>query len=402
MRRGSVHLGAAAVLLLVLAAGGAAPVRAEVGVTDDKILLGSFQDMSGPGAYLGKNVSAALAVWKKWINEELGGIHGRKVEVVIEDNKYDPVLTKTAFTKLVDQHKVFALTAVYGSTPMTAILEDIDKAKIPVMATAASTSNMYDPARRYLFHYACSDEDNSIMMVDYIVNDLKVKDPKIGVIYQDDEWGKEALEGVQKATKKYGLKYEAAPYKRGEKNLNPQAMKMKAAGVTHCFYAGYSPVYAALLQEANKVGWKPVFFGDYVTVDDKTFMAGELANGHFHFFNLAVRAEGVPGWKKLEKLFTEAGAQESLDWPLLPLMWNPMAMLVKAMQDCGRDLTREKLIDALEKVKDFDTGGLGKIGYGPNLRKGSHLYRIHKCDVAKKTFVPITDWREPSIRWGQK
>ncbi len=390
------------VICLSLLAVGVAPLRAEVGVTDDKILFGSFQDMSGPGAYLGKYCAAILGAWRKWVNEELGGIHGRKVDFVIEDNKYDPVLTKTAFTKLVDQHKVFALTAIYGSTPMTAILEDIDKAKIPSFCTAATVSTMYDPPRRHLFHFACNDEDNAIMMVDYILNDMKVKAPKIGIIYQDDEWGKEALQGIDIACKKYGLKYDSAAYKRGEKNLNPQAMKMKAAGVTHCFYAGLAPVYAALLQEANKVGWQPIFFGDYVTVDPRTFMAEKLPHGHYHFFNLGLRHEGVPGWKKMEKIFTAGGAEEALDWPIAPLMWIPLLMWTKGLQDCGRDVTREKMLGILEGMKNFDTEGLGKIQFGPNMRKGSHVYRVLKCDAEKKMFFPVTDWREPSLKWGKR
>ena len=217
--------------LLVMGHLGISVVQAEVGVTDDKILFGSFQDMSGPGAYLGKQCTSALVVWKKYINEKLGGIHGRKIDFVVEDNKYDPVLTKTAFNKLVNQHKVFAIISVYGSTPCTAILDDIKREKIPVFPTAASTQNMYDPPNRYLFWYACNDEDNAIMMVDYVVNDMKVKKPKLGVCYQDDEWGKSALKGVKIAAKKYGLKYAAAGYKRGSKNLNAQAMKLKAKGV---------------------------------------------------------------------------------------------------------------------------------------------------------------------------
>ena len=147
--------------LLLAGALGASSLQAEVGVTKDKILFGSFQDMSGPGAYLGAQCTAALAVWRDWVNEDLGGIHGRKVDFVVEDNKYDPNLTKTAFTKLVNQHKVFAIISVYGSTPCTAILEDIKREKVPVWTTAATTQNMFDPPNRYLFWYACSDEDNA-------------------------------------------------------------------------------------------------------------------------------------------------------------------------------------------------------------------------------------------------
>jgi branched-chain amino acid transport system substrate-binding protein len=378
-------------------------VQPDVGVTDDTILLGTFQDMSGPAAYLGKLATTTINVWIKYVNEELGGIHGRKLKIVVEDNKYDPVLTKTAFNKLVNQHKVFAIVMVYGSTPCTAIFEDIEREKIPVFPTAATAQSMFDPPKRYLFWYANSDQDNGIMMVDYLVKDLKLKKPKIGICYQDDEWGKDALKGVEIGCKEYGLKAVGfAPYKRGTKNLNPQAMKLKAKGVTHCFFAGYAPVYAALLTEANKIGWKPVFFGDYVTVDPRAFIAGKLADGHYHFFNLGLRHEGTPGWKKIEKLFTAAGAEKLLNVPLVPLLWNPMLLLTKALQDCGRDLTREKLIDAIEKIKDFDTEGLGKIEFGPNMRKGTHYYRILKANFDKKIFVPVTDWRQPSLVWGKR
>ena len=406
MQKNLYRFATAIVCIFALCAFATVGFGGEIGVTDDKILFGTFQDMSGPGAYLGKQVTSALTVWKNWVNDDLGGFHGRKVDFVVEDMKYDPVLTKTAFTKLVHQHKVFAVIMVYGSTPCTAILDDIKKEKVPVFPTAATTQNMFDPPIRYLFWYACSDEDNGIMMMDYIVNDLKTKNAKIGVVYQDDEWGKSALKGVEIGAKKYGIKVASAGYKRGTKNLNPMAMKMKAKGVTHCFYAGYAPVYAALLQEANKIGWKPTFFGDYVTVDPRTFMAGDLADGHYHFFNLGMRHERAPGWIQMEKLFSEKlgaeAAKEPLSWRLMPLMWTPLLYLNQALEEIGPDLTREKLVDKLESIQNFDTGGLGKIQYGPNMRKGTHEYRILQSNAKEKKFIPVTDWREPSLKWGER
>ncbi|HAR98378.1 MAG TPA: hypothetical protein DCS11_05720 [Syntrophus sp. (in: bacteria)] len=388
-------------ICFVFGALGAGIARAEVGVTKDTILLGTFQDLSGPAAYLGKLATGVLQVWMKDVNDK-GGIHGRKLKLVVEDNKYDPVLTKTAFTKLVDQHKVFMIVSVYGSTPCTAIMPDIQAKKIPVYTTAAAVQTMFDPPQRYLFWYACNGQDQGILMADYVFKDLKARDPKIGLCYQDDEWGKDALDGMEMAAKKYGFKVVEAPYKRGTKNLNAQAMKLKAEGVTHCLFVGYAPVYAALLMEANKIGWKPVFFGDYVSVDPKTFMAGDLANGHYHIGNLGLRHEGGPGWKKIEKGFTEAGLESMLNEPLIPVLWNPLLLLTKAMKDCGKNLTRERLINAIEKTKNFDTGGLGKIEFGPNMRKGAHYYRILRADASKKIFVPVTGWRQPSLVWGKR
>ena len=388
-------------LVLCLALAGSA--AAEVGVTDDTIKLGTFQDLSGPGAYLGKMCTTALNVWIKNINDN-GGINGRKLELVVEDMKYDPELTKVAFTKLVDRHKVFAIALVYGSGPCSAVKDDITKAKVPTIPTMATVSSMYDPPSRYLFWYACNDEDNAIMMVDYIKDDLKLGPDKavLGVCYQDDEWGKSALDGAKLAAKQYGYKLVEAPYKKGSKNLNPQVMKLKSQGVTHCFYAGYAPVYAVLLMEANKVGWKPAFFGDYVTVDPRTFAAEALADGHYHFSNLGLRNENTEGWQELEKLFTAAGAEEMLNVPLLPLLWNSLTLFSYAMEKAGPDLTREKVIDTIDSIDNFDTKGNGQIDYGPDMRKGTSTYRLLRCNAEKKIFEPITDWREPSLKWPER
>ena len=380
------------------------PVYAETGVTKDTIVLGTFQDMSGPAAYLGKLSTSILNIWLKYVNDELGGIHGRKLKLVIEDNKYDPVLTKTAFTKLVNRHKVFMLVSVYGSSPCTAILKDIEREKIPVVSTAAAVQSMFDPVNRYMFWYAANGQDEGILFVDYVLNDLKAQNPKLGICYQDDEWGKDALAGVKMAAKKYGVPFKKAPYKRGTKNLNAQVMKLKAKGVTHSLFVGYAAVYAAFVSEARKINWKPSFFGDYVSVDPRTFIAGELADGHHHIWSFGLLTDGGPGVEQVKTLFKAAGpnAEKLLNVPLLPVIWNPLMLLTKALQDVGPDLTREKLIDTIEKIGEFDTGGFGKIGFGPNNRKGTKYYRILKADFATKSFLPVTDWREPSLVWGQR
>jgi len=187
MKKKLLRVAGVVLCVLLLGSFGATRATAEVGVTDDTILFGTFQDMSGPAAYLGKMCTAALNIWMKYVNDELGGINGRKVKLVVEDNKYDPVLTKTVFTKLVDQHKVFALLTVYGSSPCTAILDDLKKEKIPVVATIASVQTMFDPPNRYMFWYAANGQDEGILFLDYVVNDLKAKNPKIGICYQEDE-----------------------------------------------------------------------------------------------------------------------------------------------------------------------------------------------------------------------
>jgi len=393
-RRGMIAM----LAIFALTIAGASLARAEVGVTDTTIKLGHFGDMSGPAAYIGEMVVSSTQAYLRMVNDE-GGILGRKLELVIEDNKYDPTLTKSAFTKLVTQHKVFMLVNVYGSSPCTAIFPDIEKEKIPVIPTYAGATSMFDPPKKYLFWLANNGVDEGLLVVDFIIKDLKAQNPKIGICYQDDEWGKDGLQGIIQGCKKNKLAPPVtAPYKRGEFKLGPQAMKLKAAGVTHCFYVGYAPVYVALLKAANDVGWKSIFFGDYVSVDTKTFdMGKELSHGHYHVLNTALPQEEVPGAKKMNEALVKYGAKVDIKNPLIPMLWASCLAWTEGLKKAGKDLTREKFITAVETLKEFPVGGLmAPLTYGPNLRKGAHYYRILRADYEKKLFIPASDWRRSS------
>jgi len=384
--------------IFVLMIAGSHLSAAEVGVTDTTIKLGHFGDMSGPAAYIGEMVVGSTQAYLGMVNQE-GGVLGRKLELVIEDNKYDPTLTKSAFTKLVSQHRVFMLINVYGSSPCTAIFPDIEKEKIPVIPTYAGASSMFDPPKKYLFWLANNGVDEGLLVVDFIVKDLKAQKPKIGICYQDDEWGKDGLQGIIQGCKKHKLDAPVtAPYKRGEFKLGPQAMKLKAAGVTHCFYVGYAPVYVALLKAAHDVGWKPVFFGDYVSVDTKTFQMGkELSHGHYHVLNTGLPQENVPGAKKMSEAIVKYGAKVDVNNPLIPMLWAGCLAWTEGLKRAGKDLTREKFITAMETLKEFPVDGLmAPLTYGPNLRKGAHYYRILRADYQKQLFVPASDWRRSS------
>jgi ABC-type branched-subunit amino acid transport system substrate-binding protein len=104
----------------------------------------------------------------------------------------------------------------------------------------------------------------------------------------------------------------------------------------------------------------------------------------------------------MEEKFKAAGVDNPVAMGVMPIFWIPLKFLNQAMINIGPDLTREKLVTELENIKDFDTGGLGKIQFGPGLRKGTHYYKILQANAAKGIFNPVTDWREPSLKWGQR
>lgn len=392
------------IFILSFVSGTYAHAKKVPGVSKDKIKLGHFGDLTGPAAFIGTILVDVMGAFWEQVNRQ-GGIHGRKVEFIAEDNKYSPVRTVAAFKYLISRHNVFAIHNVYGSTPCTAIFPLIKREKIPVFPTFATATTMYTPPKRYLFSMTSVASDEAEVIVDYIMKDLDEKNPRIAICYQDDEWGKDGLTGMREAVSRYGQKLVAAEsYKRGSVDLSSQSINFKMAKAEHIFYIGFAPNFATLMKECKKLGMSPKFYGDVGTVTVQTLkLAGDAARGSMYVIHSATESEDVAGMVKMKATLQKYRPHIQRIDPLLCLAWSGSLALTDALQRTGRDLTREGLIDALEGLKNFETGGLvppisyGPTNLGPISRKGIHALRVLKADMEQMIFVPITDWRKTSM-----
>ncbi len=377
------------------------PVSAEMGVTDDTITLGHFGPMTGPGAYVGKFVVGMIQAWAKDVNER-GGIHGRKIQLLIEDNKWDPNLTKTAFFKLKDKG-VFSMINVYGSSPCVAIFDDVQKAKIPVMPTMASASSMFIPFKRYWFMLSACGLESGVVVADYIFNDLKLKDAKVAICYQDDEWGKDGRKGLEIGVKKYGSKLTAAvSFKRGTKDLSSQITSLMMSKATHVYFVGMAPDYAMFIKQSAGMNFKPQFIGDYVTSDFRVAKwAGPPSDGAWSIGITGLPGEKGKGIERAEAILEKymPPKAKKLMFPTQFLIMSGTLLTEEALKACGRDLTREKFVDALGKVGSSEIEGLiGNLGYSASSRKGVSQYRIFKFHQKKAMCTVLSDWRYPSVK----
>ena len=391
-------------LILLFVGGTFAYAKKAPGVSKNKIKIGHFGDLTGPAAFVGNLLANVTAAFYNNLNDQ-GGIHGRKIDFIPEDNKYDPVRTVAAFKYLITRHNVFAIHNVYGSTPCTAIFPLIKKEKIPVFPTFATAITMFTPPKRYLFSLTSVASDEAMIIVDYVMKDLKADKPKIAICYQDDEWGKDGLRGIKEAVSKYGLKLAAAEsYKRGSVDLSSQVINFKRAKAEYIFYIGFSPNLATLMKESKKMGMSPKFFGDVGTVSGQTLkLAGEAARDSMYIIHSATPDEDVPGIADMRAAFKKYRPDIKRIYPIMCVSWAGSLALTEALNRAGRDLTREGLIDALESLNNFSTGGVtppvtyGPTSLGPVSRKGIHALRVLKADIDKMKFVPITEWRKTSM-----
>ena len=172
------------------------------GVTDDRILVGMTNDLTGPLAFIGQQSSAGARLYLQHINEQ-GGVHGRRIELLVEDDGYQPARTVAAFRKLLDRDRVFCFVGNMGSSTTMATLPLVERERVPVVMPLNYNSRMSTPHKRYIFALDPNYPIQSWIMVKYIAEVEKkqgeAESPRLAVIYQDDDYGRDGLQGLRAA-----------------------------------------------------------------------------------------------------------------------------------------------------------------------------------------------------------
>jgi len=387
------------VLLTIVAVFWSAGIHAEVGVTDDTIKIGVVSDLTGPTAIGGVGMADGIVSFFKDLNEK-GGIHGRKVEVIVEDCAYSPAKAVAAAKKLMAKDGIFAFVSPWGTAPSTALFPIAEKDKIPIAPACALATSMYDPLKKYVFAVGTNYVDQSLFVVDYVRNEMGIEKPKIALFCQDDDWGRDHLKGLEMARKKYDLQPIAVEtYKYDAVDFKSQAINLKKADPDVVLVASAIKSGAMFLKEAHKLGWKPTFIGSNTLGIIITLqLAGEYGKDLLVVNIFAMPGEDIPGMKRLEaaskKYFGDKWMPaEAKIHPYYVYGWINAMVFAEGAKRAGKDLTRDGLVKALESLKNFDPEGLmGPITYSSTSHGSPGFARMTKGDLEKKCFVPLSDW----------
>lgn len=214
---------------------GGVGAMAAPGVTEDKIVLGAVDPLTGPPSLLGKAHSLALKVWQEDVNAR-GGINGRKVEIVFEDDGYVPARSLQSLKKMVEVDDIFALIGTSGSSQLAAMMPLIDELRIPALNNMAVNSHHFNPPLETLFVVGPTYCQEIAAGMTYLVEELGLKDEKYAIAFQDDEFGDDVRCGYLAGVEKYGLdNVLELEFKRGQKDFSAEMLKARAAG---CHRAG--------------------------------------------------------------------------------------------------------------------------------------------------------------------
>ncbi|MDY7032068.1 MAG: ABC transporter substrate-binding protein [Thermodesulfobacteriota bacterium] len=365
------------------------------GVTDKSVKIGIICDLTGPSTDAWTPITYGLKAYSKMINDR-GGIHGRKINYIIEDDRYSIPLALSSFKKLVYRDKVFALLGPGSTGGTVAIIPLVEKEKIPLLANT-SERRFLVPARKYIFSVLPCYQDQAKLALEYTFHDMKLKGPTIALMYPDMASGKTTRDAVRELVKVYPVKdYKEVIISMAPLDYTSEVLRVKQSKPDIIYLFGF-PAQAGLIVKTARIHRlsTPIIVFQFGCTDETIKLAGKAATEFMGINCFGVWDDDSPGVKELRKVSLAYDPNVHYRDSNFFAGWLLGMIFYQSFKNAGRDLTRETYLKGLEAV-NFDTQGIcGVITFGPDDRKPIDSHRFFKADIDKGEFVPITGWRKP-------
>ncbi|HEX4797806.1 MAG TPA: ABC transporter substrate-binding protein [Burkholderiales bacterium] len=368
-------------LLSILAVTFTGVASAQVpGVTAKSILLGQSAAFSGPAAQLGIQMNLGTKAYFDYVNAQ-GGVHGRKIVLKTRDDRYEANLCIENTKKFIDEDKVFALVSYVGTPTTGAAMPIITAARVPLVGPFTGAELLRTPVNRYIFNVRASYYDETEKIVEQLVS---TGNRNIAVFYQDDSYGQAGLKGVEIAMTKRGMKISALG--KVERNTIKVEEAVKAINAVQpdgvVMISAYTSI-AEFVRQMKKVG-STTQFHNVSFVGSKALADALKDEGYGVAISQVVPfpwSPSVPIVKEYQQVLAQAGNRDfnfsSLEGYIVG------KVMVDGLKRAGRDLTRERLVAALEATSNVDLGGF-VVSFSPTSHSGSKFVDLTMIGRAGK------------------
>jgi ABC-type branched-subunit amino acid transport system substrate-binding protein len=340
---------------------------ADNGVTNDKIVLGQAAVFTGPAAQLGIQMRNGIKAYFDYVNEK-GGVHGRKLELVTEDDRYEPSVAPAASKKLIEEHKVFGLLGYVGTPTGVAHLPVINQAKVPLVGMFTGAEVLRVPFSRYIFHVRASYYDETEKIVEQVTS---TGGKKISVFYQSDAYGEAGRKGTELALTKRALKiHSTGTVERNTVKVEDAVKTIHASQPDAVVMVSAYTSIAAFVRAMQKAGSGATFY-NVSFVGSKALADALGKDGAGVAISQVVPfpwGTGLPVVKEYQQLSKKAGFTDYNFSALEGFL--TAKVMVEGLKRTGKNLTREGFIDTMEKMQDVDLGGFF-VSYSPKNHAGS-------------------------------
>ena len=367
-----VIIGAAVMSMAVasMAVAGAASAQTR-GVTANEIVLGMHTDLSGVAATYGVSSSNAVKMRFEEINAE-GGINGRKIRLIVEDQAYQVPKAVQACNKLINRDNVFAFVAPLGTPMNNACFKDQFAANVANLFPLSAARSMFEPYEYLKFYGNASYVDQIRSGIDYFV---KTKGKKaVCVMYQDTDFGKEILIGAEMQAKKLDIKLvESAGHKPTDQDFTASLTKLKQAGCDLIAMGTIVRDSIVPYTAARKMGWNDVDFLGSAAAYDLAVAAAPGMEGFYAMGLTEMPYADSPSPKV--RAFVEAYKKKYNIDPNIGAVYGYVAadLTATGLKAAGANLTTDSFVKGLESIKNYhDIFNGPPVTFGPNIRQGAN------------------------------
>ena len=349
------------------------------GVTDTTIKLGSHTDLSGPLAIGGVGSTEAAKIRFEQVNAA-GGVHGRKIELIVEDTQYQVPLAVRATNKLVQSDKVFALFHSVGTQQGLATIPIADKAGIPYVFPLTAAKSMADPLSPLHFSYFVTYADQARGAIRYFHEKEKFK--SLCMQTHSTEYGEENRHGMEDVAKELGIEVKlVGTHKPTDTEFSGAATAIKNAGCDFVYLGTTIKDTIALYATLRKLGYTGTIAANMLPFLP---IVAQAASGAMEGLQVVTPmgaadwTSGPPERKAFHDEFVKRKGEEPGVYALYG--WLAADLTIKALENAGKDLTVESFTKGIEQIQGYqDIFGGPTISFGPDKHFGGDkllLYAI--------------------------
>jgi len=361
------------------------------GVSDSSIVIGTLLPEKGALSGLAQAMEDVMQAYFAEVNSR-GGIYNRKIELRVMHGNAGATVAN--MKQLIDDQQVFALVSGLTAGAEDGVAALSQEREVPLIGPSTLLPRRALPLNRQIFYLLPGLQEQARSLVNFAAQKNDLQKATVAIVSADTEFSKGIAASVEGQGKKFGLNpITSVHYVPDGFDAAVCVTELKSKGIDTVFMLGSGTEAAAFFKKADAAGWTPTVYllGTLVGKNAPELVAAKMKNRVFFAFPTipadvsAAGAAEYSGLLQRNKLSSSHAAAQASTIAAAKI-------LVHALELCGKDLTRERLITTLEGLYEFDTGLMPKVTFGPNRRIGVLGSYVVTIDPEKKLFPASVEW----------
>ena len=361
------------------------------GVTTTTITVGAALPLSGPLASIGQDAQSVLDGYLRNVNER-GGIYGRQIRLVVED--YGQEISQEAATeRLIKTKQVFALVGSFESGDTSKMHSLLERTQVPSIGPLALSPQPSDPPNPYVFYMLPGFDIQYRVLLDFLISQsrslTRQARPRVAIVQPKKTT---VLSPVFTQTRRKAIEFVGEhEYERGALAGAGIVQRLKQEQVDGIIFVGDGDDFLVLAKALDRQHLSPMLLAPAGMVGQKAFSAPPRLNSKV----VLATAIDPPTEQNLDELQKLAGKRQLHNLGFSRMAQGAASMLTEALMQVGRHVSRNSLVEKIERFREQETGVGFSLTYGPQRRIGNVRVRLFYVAPDSSSFVPLTEWMVP-------